>query len=170
MNNDKDKEKDNYNFSVKDSQRILKFNGKLLGFSTSKRPDSFRWIEFYLYLTESNKYILSRIGRSNLYHCIDCSIAEKSKLDESPRTEVESTDYPCQECRPDLENVPLVSFEREKHWARVYSTPEEVIDGLLKTDETSKERYMTAVARRLLEEASAQDDVLFDARNVEVIL
>lgn len=167
---EKDKDKDKFDFNVRDSQRILKFNGRLLASSSSKRRDSFRWIEFDLYLTDSNKYILSRKGKSNLYHCIDCFIAEKSKLDESPRSEIEPHDYPCPECRPDLEDIPLVSFEREKCWARVYSTPTEVIDGLLKTDETSGEKYMTAVARRLLEDAAATDDQLFETTTVEVIL
>lgn len=155
---------------VKDGQRILQFDGEQIGFSTSKRRDAVRWIEFYLYRTnEEKQYILSRVGYSKVYHLPECQIAENSRLDESPRGEVESEDVPCDECRPHLSNFPFVSFEREKHWARVYATPSEVIDGLMKKDVKSGNRYMTAVARRLLEDAGQVDDELYDSINVETI-
>lgn len=156
---------------VRDGHRILQFEGEKIGFSTSKRHDSVRWIEFSLYRTEENRqYVLSRIGFSTLYHLPDCEIAERSHLDESSREEVESSDRPCQECRPHLSDFPFVSFEREKHWARVYPTPAGVIEGLMKEDVKTKNRYMTAVARNLLEDAGVVDDDLFDATNVETVL
>ena len=137
----------NSKFKVKDGQRILEFEGKEIGYSTSQRKDSLRWIEFRLYKLPSHKYILSRIGYSNLYHLPDCEIAVKSNLDESIREEILDTDFPCPECRPDLDLMPFICFEREKHWARVYASPEEVISGLMKTDSKSGSKYMTAVAR-----------------------
>jgi hypothetical protein len=155
---------------VKDGQRILQFDGEMIGSSTSKRRDAVRWIEFYLYRTDEEKqYILSRVGYSKVYHLPECKIADNSRLDESPRGEVESDDVPCDECRPHLSNFPFVSFEREKHWARVYATPGEVIDGLMKKDVKSGNRYMTAVARRLLEDAGQVDDEIYDSVNVETI-
>lgn len=155
---------------VRDGQRILKFDGQLIGISTSKRPDAFRWIEFSLYRTdEDHQYILSRVGFSKIYHLPHCEIAEKSRLDESPRGEVVSDDSPCKTCNPHLSNFPFVSFEREKHWARVYKTPEGVIEGLMKEDPKSGNRYMTAVARRLLEDAGVVDDDIYLAQNVEIV-
>jgi hypothetical protein len=155
---------------VRDGQRILQFDGKEIGFSTSKRRGAVRWIEFTLYKTdEGGQYVLSRVGFSKLYHLPDCEIAERSRLDESPRGEVEPDDHPCEQCKPDKSNFPFVSFEREKHWARVYSTPEDVIDGLMKVDLKSGNRYMTAVARRLLEDAGQSDDALYEAQSTEII-
>lgn len=156
---------------VKDGQRILQFEGAKIGFSTSKRRNAERWIEFTLYKTsEGGQYVLSRVGFSKLYHLPECEIAERSKLDESPRAEIiEGEDSPCQACRPDRTDFPFVSFEREKHWARVYSSAEDVIDGLMKADIKSGNRYMTAVARRLLEDAGSVDDALYEATNVETV-
>lgn len=156
---------------VKDGQRILQFEGREIGFSTSKRKDADRWIEFTLYKTdEGGQYILSRVGFSKFYHLPECEIAERSKLDESLRAEViEEEDTPCQACRPDKSDFPFVSFEREKHWARVYASAEDVIDGLMKVDIKSGNRYMTAVARRLLEDAGDTDDALYEATNIETV-
>lgn len=157
-------------YKVRDGQRILQFEGQLLGTSTSQRDGVHRWIEFALYRTEEDrKYILSRVGFSMIYHLPHCKIAEKSRLDESSRAEVESSDYPCETCRPHLSNFPFVSFEREKHWARVYKTPDGVIEGLMKEDSKSGSRYMTAVARRLLEDAGVVDDDIYEAVNVETV-
>jgi hypothetical protein len=155
---------------VKDGQRILQFDGELIGTSTSRRADAHRWIEFTLYKTdEDHQYILSRVGFSKIYHLPDCEIAEKSRLDESARSEVESDDSPCKVCNPHMSNFPFVSFEREKHWARVYKTPEGVIEGLMKEDPKSHNRYMTAVARRLLEDAGVVDDGIYEAQNIETV-
>lgn len=156
--------------NVKDGQRILQFEGKLLGKSTSYRRDALRWIEFYLYKTdEGQQYILSRIGYSKLYHLPECEISERSRLDESSRDEVESEDHPCDICKPDQSNFPFVTFEREKYWARVFSTPEDVIRGLMKKDTKSGNMYMTSVARRLLEDAGKYDDDIYNSVNIEVI-
>jgi hypothetical protein len=154
---------------VRDGQRILKFEGEQIGTSSSKRRDSVRWIEFTLYKTEGSQYVLSRIGFSKIYHLPECEIAERGHLDESNRLELVDEDRPCEVCLPHLSDFPFVSFERKKEWARVYSAPEGVIEGLMKTDPKSNNRFMTAVARRLLEDAGQVDDALYEAVNVEVI-
>ena len=59
-------------FEVKDGARTLQFSGKLLGESSSYRPNSNRWIEFRLYRTQSGSYVLSRIGVSLIYHGAAC--------------------------------------------------------------------------------------------------
>lgn len=155
---------------VMDGQRILQFEGSEIGFSSSKRRGAVRWIEFTLYKTdEEHQYILSRVGFSKLYHLPECEIAERSRLDESPRAELEDEDSPCDICRPDQSEFPFVSFEKEKHWARVCKTPTDVIEALMKVDIKSNNKYMTAVARRLLEDAGTVDDALYAAQNIETI-
>lgn len=155
---------------VMDGQRTLQFEGVEIGFSTSKRRDAVRWIEFTLYRTEeTHQYILSRVGFSKLYHLPECEIAERSRLDESPRAELEDDDSPCDICNPHQSDFPFVSFEKEKHWARVCKTPADVIEALMKVDIRSQNKYMTAVARRLLEDAGQTDDLIYEAQNIEVI-
>lgn len=156
---------------VRDGQRVLQFDGELIGSSTSKRYGADRWIEFKLYkTTEGHQYILSRVGFSKLYHLPECEIAERSKLDEYNRADITDEDVPCKICKPEISLLPFVSFEREKHWARVYASPTEVIDGLMKVDVRSGNKYMTAVARRLLEDAGAVDDGIYESQNIETIL
>ena len=157
---------------VKDAHRILEFEGEEIGFSTSHRAGALRWIEFRLYKTKTNKqYILSRTGYSKFYHLPDCEIAERSKLDESPREEIERSDAPCQECRPDLDKfAPFVCFECEIYWAKVYSNPTDLINGLMRRDSKTGNRYMTSVARRLLEDAQQTDDALLYTKPTEYVL
>lgn len=155
---------------VHDGPRVLQFDGVEIGFSSSKRRNAERWIEFSLYRTSENRqYILSRVGFSKFYHLPECEVAERSHLDESPRADVDNDDVPCMLCRPDTSDFPFVSFEREKHWARVYKTPEDVIEGLMKVDIKSGNKYMTAVARRLLEDAGQVDDDIYESVNIEII-
>lgn len=157
-------------YKIRDGQRVLEFEGEELGFSTSKRYGAVRWIEFTLFKTaEDGKYILSRVGFSKLYHLPECEISERSRLEETPREEIIDGDQPCDVCNPHLSDFPFVSFEREKHWARVFDTPEEVIDGLMKKDLKSGNRYMTAVARRLLDDAGQVDDALYEAQSTEIV-
>lgn len=157
---------------VKDAHRILEFEGEEIGFSSSYKPGNLRWIEFRLYKTKENKqYILSRVGYSKYYHLPDCDIAARSRLDESPREQIEPDDAPCVECRPDKDKyAPFVSFEREIYWARIFSTPEGLVNGLMRTDRESRNRYMTTVARDLLTDAQQVDDDLLDLRPTERVL
>lgn len=156
---------------VRDGFQILEFVGEEIGFSSSKNPSRDRWIEFTLYkTTEGGQYVLSRVGCSRIYHHPECEIAVRGRLDESPESDVDSDDKPCPECRPDRTgDFPFVSFEREKHWARVFKTPEAVIRGLMKSDSRTGQWYMTDVARRLLEDAAQTDDGIDQSYVVERI-
>lgn len=154
---------------VKDGPRILKFEGEELGFSTSQRPGADRWIEFTLYKTSGDgQYILSRVGVSNLYHSPECRVAERGYLPETPVSELPEGRVPCHECGPNTRDFPLVCVEQDKTWARVYKTPEAVLSGLMKHDRDGG-LYLTAVARRLIEDASEVDEGLRGAYQVETV-
>lgn len=155
---------------VKDGPRVLRFDGEELGFSTSERPGADRWIEFTLYKTSGDgQYVLSRVGVSNLYHSPECRIARRGYLPERPVSELDQGMVPCRECRPSLADFPIVCVEQDKTWARVYQTPEAVLRGLMKPDKDSGSLYLTAVARRLLEDASESDRDLAGAFQVETV-
>lgn len=154
---------------VKEGSRILQFNGRLIGSSSSWRRGSQRWVEFKLYkTTDSGTYVLSRVGVSTLYHHPECLVVSRNRLHEEPRDILKPDSTPCPDCRPDQTDFPLVCPERNRYWAQVCETPQAVIESLMKYDDSGS-RYLTFVAQRLLEDASEEDQELSDTYRVETI-
>lgn len=155
-------------YSIRDGDRTLKFNGKLLAKSTSERPLAFRWIEFELYKTESGSYVLSRVGVSLVFHGAACPMVKKYKLTEISANHLNKKAVSCQECSPDL-SLDLVFPEKYRHWAMVTTDPSAILDSLYKYDEDTDTFYLTSVAQRLLSEASKVDFEISAVYNVEII-
>jgi hypothetical protein len=157
-------------YEVKDNKRTLKFDGVLLAFSTSFRPGVKRWIEFGLYrTTPGSNYVLARVGETHLYHDPTCAVAERNGLTKIPQVTLREGSVPCEICRPDRTGAEMVSPEMPRYWAQVSDTADAVVDSLYKYDEAGA-RYLTGVAERLLEEASAVDPAIEGAYRVETIL
>jgi hypothetical protein len=154
-------------YSVKDGNRTLQFNGRVLAKSTSKRRGSVRWIEFELYQTESRSYILSRVGVSIVFHGAACTLVKRYNLQESPISELHQDAIPCEECDPD-ESIELVFPEKYRHWAQVTDKPEVVLESLYKYDDNGT-KYLTSVAERLLQEAAKLDSDIANVYNYEII-
>lgn len=154
---------------VKDGDRILQFNGKLLGKSSSWRRDSLRWIEFELYKTESGSYVLSRVGVSVVYHAATCHLVKRYGLSEVPTQSVTAPReiVPCEICNPSL-SAAVIFPEKDRNWAQVSEDPNAVLEALYKYDESGA-RYLTHVAQRLLEEASKIDKGIETVYRIEVI-
>jgi len=155
-------------FEVKDSSRTLQFNGKLLSKSSSWRKGSVRWIEFALYKTENGSYVLSRIGVSLIYHGATCEKVERYNLIDEFIENLEKDAIPCEECSPNR-SLPIVFPERYRYWAQVSDNPQPVLDALYKYNETGA-RYLTYVARELLEAASKNDENIDTIYRIETIL
>jgi hypothetical protein len=154
-------------FEVKDGSRTLQFSGSLLSESSSWRPDSLRWIEFKLYKTESGSYIISRVGVSVVYHGAACELVSKYKLNESMPDTLRDDATPCGECFPSR-SLPFVFPERDRTWAHVTNSPEDVVSALYKQDQGGS-LYLTNVAKRLLEKAADRDDQLDMVYRLEII-
>lgn len=154
-------------FEVRDGLRTLQFNGTLLGGSTSWRRGSTRWIEFELYRTESGSYILSRVGVSLVFHGAACSLVKRYNLLESSFDALEPEAVPCLECEPSQE-VELVFPEKYRYWAQISDKPEAVLDALYKYDDNGA-RYLTEVAKRLLQEVSRVDNGMAKIYNIEIV-
>ena len=154
-------------YEVRDGSRILQFNGKLLGESSSWRRDQYRWIEFELYVTENGSYVLSRVGVSLIYHGAACPLVKKYGLQDVKFSALEDDAVPCDECDPD-ESAKLVFPEKYRYWAQVSDDPSAVLDALYKYD-AGGARYLTHVAQRLLEEASEMDPKIEAVYRVEMI-
>ena len=154
-------------YEVKDGSRTLTFEGALLGESSSYRRGSTRWIEFELYKTESGAYILSRIGVSLVFHSGACELVNKYGLHDAPVSALSRDATPCESCSPTYE-AQLVFPEKYRYWAQVSEDPQAVLDALYKYDDGGA-RYLTWVARRVLEEASDKDPEIDAVYRVEHI-
>lgn len=157
-----------FQFQVKDGPRILQFNGKLLGESSSWRRGSTRWIEFALYRTENGSYVLSRVGVSLVYHGAACALVKRYGLSESSTSSLVEDAIPCDECNPS-KNLPLVFPEKNRTWAQVSDDADAVLEALYKYDQGGA-RYLTNVAQRLLEAASKHDEKIDVVYRIETIL
>lgn len=153
---------------VKDGVRSLEFNGDLIAESSSKSRGKPRWVEFKLYRTESDIYVISRVGVSNLYHTESCSVVTRNRLSAVDESDISSEYTPCRDCRPVLITPDGVYPETPRSWAQVCQTAKGVIASLMKEDHNGTE-YLTNVARRLLDEASVYDDEIKKAYLVEFI-
>lgn len=154
-------------FEVKDGSRTLQFEGELLASSSSRRKDSIRWIEFELYKTEQGSYILSRIGASLIYHGASCRVVKKYALKESPFSDLRENALACDDCNPD-ESAQLIFPESYRYWAQVSDHPKAVLEALYKYDDGGA-RYLTYVARTLLEKASLTDSGIKSIYTIELV-
>jgi hypothetical protein len=154
-------------YEVKDGSRTLQFSGKLLGESSSWRDGSLRWIEFKLYRTENGKYILSRVGVSLVFHSSTCALVKRYGLAEAQAPEIRKDASPCEECLPERD-LPILFPEKDRTWAQVSDDAEPVLDALYKYDQNGA-RYLTHVAKRLLEDAAELDDQIDNVYRVEII-
>lgn len=144
---------------VRDGDRNLVFRGQRLAHSSSKTNRSKgRWIEFELYITDNDGYVLSRVGQTRFVHSVDCQVSDRNRLDRMGLDVVGSLDglYRCPECtineRSDAEFCPEVP----RYWAMKFYDAEDVVDALHKNDQNGN-MYLTNVARDLLKDAAKQD-------------
>ena len=154
-------------YEVKDGSRILRFEGELLGSSTSYRRGSDRWIEFELYKTLNGSYVLSRVGVSLVFHASTCSLVRRYGLSEASPKALHRDALPCEECDPSRD-LPIVYPEKNRTWTQVSEEPEAVLDSLYKYD-SNNTRYLTKVAQRLLEQASEKDSRIEAVYRIETI-
>lgn len=155
---------------VKDGNRVIKFSGEKIAHSTSYDRCKARWIEFNLFITDGGNYVLSRIGASRLVHTVPCSTVERNKIKEVPANDIEYDNAViCSECQSLERGTSTVVYpEVPRYWASVSDCAESVVDHLYKEDYNGN-RYMTDVAKRLLEEALKKDPHIADAYLTEYI-
>ena len=142
---------------VRDGVRQLKFEGEKLSESSSRSRGRTRWIEFQLYRTAGNQYVLSRVGVSLYYHKASCAVVSRNKIQGVPTEEVSSALVACETCSPVPMDEDLLYPEQARYWAQVSDSAEGVVESLWKWDDTGA-KYLTNVARRLLEDAARIDD------------
>ena len=148
-------------YKVKNGNRIYEFDGTLLSSSTSRKQDSYRWVEFNLYITAAGTYILERIGQTDIFHHIDCEVVERNKLKYNPEEQVlQDRHVPCEICDPDDEDD--IVLEKPRYFALVSEFPAAILEALHKKAHDGA-RYMTYVTQRLIEDAALHDKRLAKA-------
>jgi hypothetical protein len=150
---------------VKDGTRELEFEGTLLGAASSKTPGSLRWIEIYIYATDSGKYVISKVGRSTVFHDLAkrCGKGTKTMPLDLPEGAT-----PCPKCSPPRLPFTAVELEADRFSAHVLTTPAGIIEQLHNTDAEGTV-YMTRTARHALEQAALNDQEIADAYAVQRI-
>lgn len=155
-------------YKVRSGLRTYEFDGTLIASSTSQRPDSYRWVDFNLYVTVGGHYVLERIGQSDIFHKnIGCSVVDRNKLKFLPGDVLEDHHVPCEECIPD-EYTDIIIIEKPRFYALVSEQPDAILEALHKRDSNGA-RYMTKVTERLIEDAAKHDKRLENAYRVEHI-
>lgn len=144
-------------YEVRDGSRKLKFDGEKLAESSSRSRWRTRWVEFQLYRTTGDQYVLARIGVSLYYHAEGCNVIDRNRLSPVKTEEVSTAMVPCESCSPVPMNEDVLYPEEVRYWAIVSSDAEAVVSSLQKYDGEGT-RYLTNVARRLLEDAARIDD------------
>jgi hypothetical protein len=129
----------------------LRFSGTLLASSSSRRPNSHRWVEFNLYLSDGGSFVLGRVGHSTLYHRVDCEVVQRNRLEVDA---VPQGGFPCELCEPDFEGSPVCP-ERPRYWAAVFTDPQALVAALQRDNGQTK--YVTNVAARLVEQAAVHN-------------
>lgn len=151
---------------VKDGQRPLSFMGWQLASANSQTGADVRWTELTLYITTSRKYVLEKIGRSDVFHREECSRRSKGKRytslreaipeDAQPNETLEELFIKCDDCQPTHDLAP-VFVERDIYSVATHDSPAALVDSLYRKDRADA-RYLSRVARQLLDKASAVDE------------
>jgi hypothetical protein len=158
-------------FTVNDGDRTLKFDGVVLGHSSSFSPEAERWVEFDLYRTAGGTYVVARTGYSVLFHAEGCGVLRKGRHRPAQVATLTADSRPCSLCNPQVsvdQAHELIYPETPIHWAQVCQSSVAVIEALAKYD-TSGNRYFTNVARELIRQAAELDTAINEAYYVEQI-
>lgn len=160
--------KDDTMYVVRDGSRQLKFDGQKLSESSSRSRGRTRWVEFQLYRTAGDQYVLARVGVSLYYHSSDCDVVARNRIPAVKTEEVWTAMVACERCSPVPMNETVLHPEEPRYWAMVTDSADTIVDSLHKVDEVGA-RYLTNVSRRLLEDAAKIDDEIFEAYYVETV-
>lgn len=154
--------------SVRDGVRTLEFGGELIATSSSWADGKPRWVEFELYRTPKNQYVLARIGDSIYFHNSECHAVTRNRLSATAPENLEEDAVPCPQCRATRLDPEGVFPETPRYMAQVSAEASGVVFSLMQEDDYGL-KYLTNVARRLLAEASETDEGIRKAFRTEQV-
>lgn len=143
-------------YTVKNGVQTLLFDGQELSHSSSYFPGKNRWIEFTVYRTLTGQYVVSRVGKSNIFHHALCPTVRRNHIDPLPAQTLLDHMVPCDVCAPDREFDELVYPETPRESAASCSNADGVVKWMKQKDENGI-NYLTNVAKDALEDAARVD-------------
>ena len=121
---------------VRDGNRLLTFDGKLLASITSRETGKDRWTEMRVFKTTGGSYILEKVGRSIRLHIPGCGDILKDLplfQQEHPGDDPEEGYSWCGRCSPPIgEEYEFTTLlvEEDRFWATISEDPDVIIDAL----------------------------------------
>lgn len=152
-------------YTVRDTAQNYRFDGELIAESSSRGYNKPRWVEFKLYKTAKGPYVVSRVGATVTFHSDSCELVKRnSRMKAVMDDEIPAHYIPCDLCKPARISVNGEGLYPEipRYWAQICKNASGVIESLMSED-ANENRYMTLVAKRLLEYASLIDDDIQEA-------
>jgi hypothetical protein len=165
-------------FQVKDGPRNLSFVGWKLGEADSRTTgEEARWTELSLYKTTTGRYVLQKVGCSDVFHNETCNPKRGRRYDNldlaadlndvDPELALEEVYVLCGECNPSYDDQP-VWVERDIFAASTFGSVEELLEALYRPDTKKSSRFLSRVARSLLEQATEKDDEINRVMNAPI--
>jgi hypothetical protein len=153
-----------------DGRRQVSLVGWLIGEANSQNGTDTRWTELAMYKTLTGKYVIEKVGRSDVFHDNSCKRSSKGKqyrdLDEALEEKdsrdddtLEDIFAQCPDCKPSYDASPVWA-ERDISTVSTFATAKDAIRSLYRGDrkDTAGASTLSRVARALLENASAKDE------------
>lgn len=167
-------------YSIPNGDRVTRFEGDLLGSSTSRRgdnADALRWTEVEVFKTKADQYVLHVVGASSVFHagpnaCTNSrgQLVTGRKLRTALPEEKLNDLVACPVCQPNPDPFAhdQLIVERDAHSVTVSRTAEALIAA---AHNTSPEGvvYMTKTMEKALVRAARKDERLEAAFLVETI-
>lgn len=146
---------------VRDSARILEFDGRLLSEVSTETSQNPRWTEMALYKTTdgTGRYVLAIIGRSVIYHVHDgrCNSGVPTKVGDLDDNLIEELE-PCVRCdAPQPENLAgtvMIDLEEDRHTVHICDNAGQVIAKLRNPKSVGQ---ISGPGQRLIGIAAAMD-------------
>ena len=155
-------------YTVWNQLKPIEFKGTLLGSSSTRKRDSYRWTEIHIYRTDGGAYIIERLGKSVIYHAAagKCDVSKGLRITGS---QILDSSEPCDRCDPaipeDDDFNPEDPFVHEQTMssAQVVKEAGGVHDALVMYDSKRKISRMSHVATDALQKAAGQDPDLLNS-------
>lgn len=154
-------------YYVKGKGEALWVKGEILSHVSSRVREP-RWVEFTLFKSVTDQYVVERVGKSIVFHNEDCYLVNKNHLSSVPYSEVPANYVPCNKCRPSRIDLEGLYPERDRPYLITCETPRGVIRFLEQVDDDDL-RYLTNIARKLLSEAAEKDSGIYEAFTVRTL-
>lgn len=161
-------------YELPTQDRKVRFTGQHLSHASSRYPGSLRWTEIDIYRTEGGHYILSRQGRSVVYHRLESDCVTKYAATVQVGQLVDEAVYdlaePCPICQPndldDLAEDDVIRLEQTNPAVFVSNDTHGLIESAKNRDRDGQV-FMNRVTATALRLASEQDHAIAEAFMVE---